>query len=355
MKWFSTSADALESSYIISGNYYYIKNVNSGKYLTVSTDVANDGDNVYQYRYEGTARQRWKLTYNSSPGTFSGFYRITSAVAANKCLSTVSAQSTNGINIVVKYIDPDVKQFFRITDNDNFSHAIYTNGSNCMKIVAVQGGSCSDTANVYQSTYNQTGSDQWLIEPATGYNATYAAQYALDNYDDHLKTYPNCENLRGDCANFVSQCLAAGGYHYQGNWNVNKINNVNPAPSNTTELDDSWELSDPSSWISAKYFKYYWQQHVSYNDFTVNDILQSQATSSTNYVKGDVVQILEYNFGWGYVGVHTMIISQQPSNFNDKANYKVSYHSSPSYNKLLSTVLNHYVNGDYKVRFYNFT
>ena len=58
MKWFSTSADALESSYIISGNYYYIKNVNSGKYLTVSTDVANDGDNVYQYRYEGTARQR---------------------------------------------------------------------------------------------------------------------------------------------------------------------------------------------------------------------------------------------------------------------------------------------------------
>jgi len=42
--------------------------------------------------------------------------------------------------------------------------------------------------------------------------------------------------LGGDCANFVSQCMLAGGVHYQDTWWIEKLNNSHPRPNNSSVL-----------------------------------------------------------------------------------------------------------------------
>ena len=44
-----------------SGNIYYIKNKNSGLYLTVENDSSSDGANVCQSTGTGSLGQRWIL------------------------------------------------------------------------------------------------------------------------------------------------------------------------------------------------------------------------------------------------------------------------------------------------------
>ena len=52
-----------------SGNIYYIKNKNSGLYLTVQNDSKANGANVVQSTGTGSLGQRWILEKNSN-GTY---------------------------------------------------------------------------------------------------------------------------------------------------------------------------------------------------------------------------------------------------------------------------------------------
>ncbi|MBO4872575.1 MAG: amidase domain-containing protein [Lachnospiraceae bacterium] len=83
------------------------------------------------------------------------------------------------------------------------------------------------------------------------FNPTQAASWAYSHYDSFDSNFPNCTNLNGDCTNFVSQALYYGGMEMHANWYCYKLNNTYPAPANTTQLDYSWSLSDPSPWISC--------------------------------------------------------------------------------------------------------
>ena len=50
------------------------------------------------------------------------------------------------------------------------------------------------------------------------YNPKKAIEYALKWYDKHNPQYPDFDYNRGDCANFVSQCLHYGGLNMSKNW-----------------------------------------------------------------------------------------------------------------------------------------
>lgn len=56
-----------------------------------------------------------------------------------------------------------------------------------------------------------------------------------------------------DCANFVSQCMLAGGMSQGGNWNVTKNTG-----SKTPTIDSDYSKSG-IAWRSVKYFKSYWE------------------------------------------------------------------------------------------------
>lgn len=90
------------------------------------------------------------------------------------------------------------------------------------------------------------------------YNSTNAVNYALNNYNNYNSSYPNVTALGGDCANFVSQSLYAGGIPMNGSWYVYKKNSTYPSPQTVAELDHSWTLASPSPWISAKEFNAKW-------------------------------------------------------------------------------------------------
>lgn len=91
------------------------------------------------------------------------------------------------------------------------------------------------------------------------YDRNLAVQYAYDHYatgtfnTDYPDLYTNFGN--NDCTNFVSQCLFEGGIPMNGSWYCYKKNNTYPAPSSVSELNYSWDLADPSPWISAVEFE----------------------------------------------------------------------------------------------------
>ncbi len=57
-----------------------------------------------------------------------------------------------------------------------------------------------------------------LKAEAATYNASEAAKYALTYWENYNPNYSNYNSIGGDCANFVSQCLYAGGLPMDDDW-----------------------------------------------------------------------------------------------------------------------------------------
>lgn len=140
------------------------------------------------------------------------------------------------------------------------------------------------------------------------YTRSAAVDYAMEYYDGTNPDYPNLRGLGGDCANFVSQCLLAGGKSMTGDWYIYRKNSVNPAPTTVDQLNYSWRLADPSPWISAKEFNNFWSDHATTYTYDVTEYETDHRTIySESIYTGDAVQILK-PFLWWYEGAHTMII-----------------------------------------------
>lgn len=182
------------------------------------------------------------------------------------------------------------------------------------------------------------------------YSSTAAINYATTNYNSYNSNYPNCSssNIGGDCTNFVSQCLYAGGIPMNGSWYVYKLNSSYPAPTTIAQLDYSWDLADPSSWISAVQFNAKWYPIFSNETFTGSYVYNNQVTVyNKSYYKGDVVQILKANYWW-YEAFHTMIITGYKN-----SDFTLTYHSTNTIDKPLNTIAASYTSSDYQFIFYS--
>ncbi|MGL5086008.1 MAG: amidase domain-containing protein [Clostridium sp.] len=119
------------------------------------------------------------------------------------------------------------------------------------------------------------------------YRPLDAIAYANKYYKSYNKAYPDWTIYGGDCANFISQCLKAGGKKMSDKWYSygNKLNTSKVSPS----------------WRGANDFSYYWRKHAkSYKTFkSVNE-------DYLNYGKpGDVISFINKNGR----AVHTMMIT----------------------------------------------
>ena len=61
-----------------------------------------------------------------------------------------------------------------------------------------------------------------LLGLSLAYNPGAAVDYARKYCKNYNPNYPSYRNSGGDCANFVSQCLIAGGFSFSGCDNVKK-------------------------------------------------------------------------------------------------------------------------------------
>ena len=346
----------LEDNYIVSGYYYNIKNVRSGQFLDVSGGSASNGANVIQWKYHGDDNQKWKIVYLADiyGSTYGGLYKIVSALDETKALTVSGGSGANNTNICISTFTNSASQRFAFVRNENFTGYILTQASNYFSAITVAGASFNQGANVIQFHYNGSLNGDWLIEPANSYIATNGVKYARANYNNYVPTYPRLtvyNNDDCDCANFVSQCMAAAGKRYSGNWRVYPKNGTYPTPIDSTKLNYSWQLSDPSPWISAVQFGAYWQNTVNYEAIKKTDIVNNNSSTQYVYGRGDVVQLATCDLFGNYVGYHTMYITDL-TNYNDKRTYKLTYHSINEIDKKVSDICYGVANDRYFV-FYN--
>ncbi|MDR2526179.1 MAG: amidase domain-containing protein [Oscillospiraceae bacterium] len=109
-------------------------------------------------------------------------------------------------------------------------------------------------------------------------------------------------------------------------------------------MNNSWALSDPSPWISAKEFNLYWKDIVYDVTYKGQDILNNPSiVYNLSFYTGDVVQMLKKRFLLGGPGdaAHTMYITGY-GNHGGSMSYLLAYHSSNAVDKNLIEICEKY-------------
>lgn len=312
----------------LSKRLFFIKNAYTGQYLDVSGGTAANGTNVQQYKFNGSAAQMW---YVHSHGN--GDFSLLSAVGLENnsyvyALDISNASSENYANAqIYKYNGTSAQKFCIQMTNYGTSHVILSKCSNYNKAIVVNGPSCNQGTNIDQYTFQKHYNEIWIFEPVSR-DDNMGVKYALDDYNLYVAAYPNLTSMGGDCANFVSQCMLASGIHYYGDWRVYRKNSTYSKPVNVDQLNSTWELSDPSPWISAKYFSKFWKQKTNYHVYKGSYITSHpNEILNLNVTKGDVIQYAGSVLGVEGSAEHTMYITDY-GQYNGNTSYVLTYHSS---------------------------
>ncbi|MCR2013764.1 amidase domain-containing protein, partial [Bacillus cereus] len=126
-----------------------------------------------------------------------------------------------------------------------------------------------------RSSYNRQSAVDYAFKWVHSYNTTY---------------YPNLTNLGGDCTNFVSQAVVAGGHQQSGTWWIRKTSNTYLAPINSYQYRHSWSSSWPedSAWIYAPAFAVHWQPKVLTGEYNASFVVDTPQTPyAAPYYLGD--------------------------------------------------------------------
>lgn len=314
----------------ISGKEFFIKNMYTGQYLDVAGGIATNGTNVQQYKYNGTDAQRWYIR-NNGDDTFSFYSRAGNDGTYKYALDISNASGENYANVQIWQINGTDAQKFQISQSVYSTFIFSTKASNFSKVIVLNGPTCNEGQNVDQYTFQTHANEMWILEPVGKY-PILGVEYAKKNYNHYVMAYPNLNHF-GDCANFASQCMLAGGMHYQNDWKVYRKNNNFPAPTTIDQLNDTWELCSPrtSPWISAVQFGRYWkslQSNIVWLSFKGSYAYNNpEEIMSFNIAEGDVMQQAENILNNIGDSKHTMYITGYTT-YDSKPSFVVTGHSS---------------------------
>ncbi len=169
---------ALESAAVTEGEYY-IKNVNSGKYLDVANSSADNGANIQQWEFNGCAAQTFKI---QSAGN--GYYALlTGASGYTKSVDVLNGSTDNGANIDQwEYWGGDM-QLFKIVQNADGSYSFLSKVSGGIQALEVYAFGTDNGVNVDQWEYWGGATQSWVLEPAV---KTYEGTYYIKNVNSGL-------------------------------------------------------------------------------------------------------------------------------------------------------------------------
>ncbi|MBS6475565.1 MAG: amidase domain-containing protein [Clostridiales bacterium] len=188
--------------------------------------------------------------------------------------------------------------------------------------VSVYGACGSYTMNCLtgQATTSNTNSS---------YNRAESVKYANKYWQNYNSNYPNYDSAGGDCTNFVSQCVHAGG-----------------VPMKTGGTTDAyWHYTSGSnrspSWTDADFFMRHWTkvrlssyygQAYSVKIYTRDYILNNWSTFYSNVGVGDIIQyawsLLDFDGTYKNTEVYHSAILTEKKNDSDKT---INFHSHSSY------------------------
>ena len=146
------------SSSTISNGWYYIKNVNSQKYLQVKNNQGGNSVNVEIGTGTGVRGQKWYVT-NTSDGYFTlkngNGYMLDVQYGANNDGQNIQTYSANNAN---------AQRFKAVKIGNSNAYGIVTKISSGKKALDVYNWSKSDGANVCQWSYYGNANQQWIFE-----------------------------------------------------------------------------------------------------------------------------------------------------------------------------------------------
>lgn len=294
--------------------------------VVVNLMVVNAETNVSNKSYDELWLQEI-LEYETDMGNMIDEINGTDGLYLNLALSDVESDREIFVNHVIDIFDELTNEQKRKITGYLIGYADGVDDENVRKFVTSE----RDTM-VFKAIYSPSSAKE--------YAHTYYKNYNLDEY-------PNLNNIGGDCANFVSQCIYAGGKEMDNKWYIKKLNNKNPEPTTVKELDESWDLADPSPWISAKEFGIYWSDNaLKTATYSVSDYLKLSDRSISGYATGDVVQLTKRAI-INYYGYHTMLITKI-----DGDDFLYSAHYADRKDENLTNSLKNYNSSSYKVKFY---
>lgn len=162
---------------------YMLKNVASGKYLTVDGEGAN-AVNVCQYgAAEPNERNVWHFEDAGN-----GYYYIVSETG-NFALDVNRKLTADETNIEIYTFNNGANQKYKYSQNSDGSYKIrtgITNGSSCVEVAS---SSMEDGANVWQMAVGKSKNQDWLLEEAIlPLKGKYIGSFKANNQYDYLYT-----------------------------------------------------------------------------------------------------------------------------------------------------------------------
>lgn len=152
------SASGTVSS-VIKDGWYYIKNVNSQKYLQVKDNQGAASQNVEIGTGNGSAGQKWYVTNTSD-----GYVTLKSGLGDYN-LDLYNGSNSDGANIqIYNAWNGDPQKFLIQTTATNNVYTIATKSSNLTKNLDVYNFGKQDGTNVCQWTCTGNTNQQWIFE-----------------------------------------------------------------------------------------------------------------------------------------------------------------------------------------------
>ncbi|MCL1816473.1 MAG: peptidoglycan DD-metalloendopeptidase family protein, partial [Clostridiales bacterium] len=158
---------------------YKLRNINSGKYLNVSTGYNRDRQNVFQNTNDKNAKieyqemaQEFRIIYDSTKDayriypicSYNGRYRVLD-------ISKSGGAVANNCNVQIFTPTDDDAQLFKIVDTDSGRYRITANSNTTLALAAYgtsdgsDGGTSYNSAgNVFMQTYTGANNQLWNIE-----------------------------------------------------------------------------------------------------------------------------------------------------------------------------------------------
>lgn len=155
----NTTVDTTVKNYAtLADGWYYIKNVNSQKYLQVANNSGYDGANVEQGTGTGVSGQRWYLT-----NVGNGYFTLKNATGY--MLDVPNGENADGTNIQLWSANGLIPQNFKaVASSVSNAYGVLTNASADTKSLDVYNFSTEDGGNVCQWTYYDNTCQQWVFE-----------------------------------------------------------------------------------------------------------------------------------------------------------------------------------------------
>lgn len=147
---------------VVPGRTYFIRQKTSGKYLDVSGGVDENGRNVWQYSFNGSISQKWKILEAKN-----GYVMLQPELCPTRVLDINNGSSDDGANAQVWDKNNSNAQLYKLKVISDGSYQILAKCADDKKCLTNQGGHTDAGTNIdLRGIVGEHPDQSWYFEPA---------------------------------------------------------------------------------------------------------------------------------------------------------------------------------------------